>query len=121
MNFVTDRAVSSAVTPITTTSIDDFCEREDISHVDCLKLDIQGTEAEALAGATRLLSRRGVGVIFMELNWASAGEERCPATESIRFLAEAGFVFAQPETSPSFRSPGEWLRTLTEAIAIPRY
>jgi len=120
MNFVTHRAVSSAVMPIVTTSIDDFCDREDINHVDCVKLDIQGNEAEALAGATRLLSRRGVGVVFMELNWAAPGEERCPATESIRFLAEAGFLFARPETSPSFKSAGEWMRELNEAVAMPR-
>ena len=120
MNFVTHRAVSSAVMPITTTSIDDFCDREHINHVDCVKLDIQGNEAEALAGATRLLSRRGVGVIFMELNWAAAGEERCPATECIRLLSEAGFLFAHPKTSPSFRSPGKWMRALNEAIAMPR-
>jgi FkbM family methyltransferase len=120
MNFVTDKAVSSVVMPITTISIDDFCEREGIDRLDCLKLDIQGNEAEALAGAKQLLSRRGVGVVFMELNWAPVGKEPCSATESIRFLEKADFLFAQPEASPSFRSAGEWMRGLTEVIAMRR-
>ena len=117
MNFVTDQAVADEVLPITTTSIDEFCAREGIHQIDCLKLDIQGNEGEALAGAARLLAERRIGAVLMELNWAERTAERCPATESIQILSSAGFLFAAAKANPVFRPAGDWMRALTEVVA----
>ena len=49
------------------TSIDAFCREHEISHVDILKLDIQGAEYLALAGAHGLLSSASVSLVYSEL------------------------------------------------------
>lgn len=38
-------------------SIDDFCERNDIDHIDMLKADIEGAEELLLSGAARMISK----------------------------------------------------------------
>lgn len=47
-------------------TIDEFCAKHDIRHVDILKMDIQGGELFALQGAANLLKQRAVSVIYSE-------------------------------------------------------
>lgn len=49
------------------TTLDDFTSLEGISHVNILKLDIQGGEGDALAGARNLLSNSRIDLIFSEV------------------------------------------------------
>ena len=49
------------------TSIDAFCREHEISQIDILKLDIQGAEYLALAGAHELLSSASVSLVYSEL------------------------------------------------------
>jgi FkbM family methyltransferase len=51
MNFVMVFPKETTTLPIKTISLDDFCTEQGISRIDLLKLDIQGNEAEILAGA----------------------------------------------------------------------
>ena len=51
---------------VSTTTLDDFCSRNQISRVNLLKLDLQGGEYRALSGATRLLSNQVIDVIISE-------------------------------------------------------
>jgi FkbM family methyltransferase len=118
MNFVTESEESGATMPIPVTTLDAFCNKEKISRIDLLKLDIQGNEAEALLGAQRLLEEGRIGVVFTELNWAEKPALRCPASESVGLLYKHGFLFAEPKKPLSFRSPGSWMRSLSEIIAI---
>ncbi len=48
-------------------TIGDFCRGERIPRIDILKLDIQGAELKALAGAAALLERRAIGIIYTEV------------------------------------------------------
>jgi FkbM family methyltransferase len=120
MNFVTESEESGRTVPIPITTLDAFCKKERISRIDLLKLDIQGNEAEALMGAQCLLQEGRVGVIFTELNWAEEPTLRCPASESVQLLHEHGFLFAEPKKPLAFRSPGNWMRSLPEIIAIQK-
>lgn len=48
------------------TSLDDYCERNNICRIDYLKLDVEGHEFEVLAGASRMLREGNVKFIQFE-------------------------------------------------------
>ncbi len=54
-------------------TLDGFCEEHGITHVDLLKLDLEGGELDALRGATRLLESGVVRFIQFEFGQPSLG------------------------------------------------
>jgi len=120
MNYISTMR-SGADELVATTSLDQFCLERAIRRIDLLKLDIQGHEAEALAGAKEILGGGCVRTVFVELNWATPGTATCPATRTVGILEEAGFVFAQPTTDALVWSKaGPWLRQMSDVIARTR-
>jgi len=116
LNFVTDSARAAHSLPVTTVSLDDYCEREGITRVDLLKLDIQGNEAEALRGADHLLREGRIARIYTELNW-SAEPGPCPASEVIEILERHGYRFTSPGSNQSPQPKGPWLHSLSDIVA----
>jgi FkbM family methyltransferase len=53
--------------PVNTTTIDQFSAETGISHIDILKLDVQGAEFSVFVGAERMLSEQRVSLIYAEL------------------------------------------------------
>lgn len=53
---------------VPTVTLDEWYDQSGLDRVDVLKLDLQGFEAQALRGATKLL-RRGVGCVFTEVSF----------------------------------------------------
>lgn len=49
-------------------TLDAFCEQQKISHIDYLKLDVEGAELDALKGAEGLLRRQAVDWIQFEIS-----------------------------------------------------
>ena len=49
-------------------TIDDFCNKEEISCIDFLKIDTEGHELSVLKGATSLLKKKAVKLIQFEFN-----------------------------------------------------
>jgi len=47
---------------IETTTLDSFCESEDIQEVDFLQIDVQGADLQVLEGASRLLKNSVLGI-----------------------------------------------------------
>jgi FkbM family methyltransferase len=117
MNFIRTDLNEPDAERVQTVSLDRFCEDHAISHVDLLKLDIQGYEHKALTGARQLVMAGHIGTIFMELNWAKGAEVPCAATESIRLLEEAGCRFSKPGRRLDWQKPGDWLRTMSDVVA----
>ena len=75
-NSLLDHGATSAIDapsadyrPVTVTGItlDDFCDRHDVDHVDVLKLDVEGAEGLALVGGRGLLERSAIDVIVSEV------------------------------------------------------
>lgn len=66
-NFVTVAPRGAGDQPISLVSLDDFCQERGIDQIDLLKMDIEGGEYAALMGATRLLQRKAIRVLFIEL------------------------------------------------------
>jgi FkbM family methyltransferase len=59
--------VTETTVDVPVTTLDAFCAERAISHVDILKLDVQGTELEVLAGSTRLLREQAIDLVYMEM------------------------------------------------------
>ena len=51
---------------VQTITIDAFCEKQRITQIDILKMDIQGGELSALMGANKLLSGKKIKLIYTE-------------------------------------------------------
>lgn len=52
---------------VNTTTLDHYCETEQIDRIDLLKMDIQGGELSAFKGATRLLNSHAIKLIYCEV------------------------------------------------------
>jgi FkbM family methyltransferase len=121
MNFIRSNFDEVGLERVQSASIDDFCEQHAISHIDLMKLDIQGHEYHALIGARRLIGRGRIGAIFMELNWVRQRGHFCPAARSISLLEQAGYRFARPADDLSLQKSGEWLHELSDVVACLRH
>src|SRR5438067_793997 len=53
--------------PVEVITIDDYCAAQGIERIDILKSDTQGFDLAVLQGAQRMLARRAVRLIFMEI------------------------------------------------------
>jgi FkbM family methyltransferase len=62
-----DKAVQTQTTiDVNCTSIDEYCEQNNITHIDVLKMDIQGGEYNALLGAEKMLTAKKIKLIYTE-------------------------------------------------------
>lgn len=114
MNFITtEGGAGEAVCLI---SLDRYCAEHGIERIDLLKIDIQGNEPRAFAGATRLLREKRIGTIFAELSWVTNGIDE-PAALLVQMLSDAGFLFSAPGPILSWRSPGDWMRAHSDIVA----
>lgn len=55
---------------VTLTTIDEFCRENGISHIDLLKLDIEGHELKALQGAAGMIREKRIRFIQFEFSFA---------------------------------------------------
>jgi FkbM family methyltransferase len=117
MNFVIRDIGNSDAERVKTVSLDQFCQDHSIDQVDLLKLDVQGQEYSALKGAERLIRAGRIGTIFMELNWARRAGIPCAATESIRLLEQAEYLFSKPGKRLNWEKAGDWLHGVSDIVA----
>jgi FkbM family methyltransferase len=75
-------------------TLDEFCAAESIDRIDILKLDIQGGEGMALEGASRLLARHAIGLIYLEVLFAPLYEGQAYFCDVTRILNGHGYRVA---------------------------
>ena len=116
MNYIGNSG-NSRLERIPTISLDEFCRANRIEHIDLLKLDVQGHEHSVLVGAEDLIKSARLRTIFMELNWGRERDRECPATNSIRLLADSGYSFLNPYDPKCWQEAGSWMRGLSDIVA----
>lgn len=75
-------------------TLDGFCAAESIDRIDVLKLDIQGGEGMALDGASGLLARHAIAVIYLEVLFAPLYEGQAYFCDITRILDRHGYRVA---------------------------
>jgi len=71
---------------IDVTTLDRFCESQNIARVNILKLDVQGAELLALKGGEGLLSRGAIDVIYLEMQFTQQYEGQAWHFEIAKYL-----------------------------------
>jgi FkbM family methyltransferase len=116
MNFIVRTPGDAAAERVRAVKLDTVCAELGIERIDLMKLDVQGSEGDALEGAAGLLARGAIGTVFMELNFAPERGEDCPAASAVRRLEAAGFEFAEPGAAPRWAPAGDWLHGCSDVI-----
>ena len=62
-----DAPKTTGTLTVPTKTLDGFAREHSVSRIDILKMDVQGGEYDVLKGASELLNRQAIGLIYMEL------------------------------------------------------
>ena len=73
------------------TTLDAFAESEGLSHIDVLKLDVQGAEKLVLRGAQNLLRRRAIRLVATEVNFVDVYRSQALYHDVAAILAGHGY------------------------------
>ena len=76
--------------PVTT--LDGYAKKNHHDRVNILKMDIQGSELNALKGAAGLLKEKKIDIIFAETNFVEQYEGQALFHEILSFLGQYGYV-----------------------------
>ncbi len=80
------------VIEVNTTTIDHFCDTESVSHIDILKLDVEGAEIKALKGASDKLAKQDISIIYTEVMFMPHYAGACMFHELTSFLSQYGYT-----------------------------
>ena len=83
---------------IQTQTLDDFCINKNINNIDVLKIDTEGNELNVLKGAEKLLSKKKIMLIYVEI---SESKDKFDEKEKsvIDFLSSYNFVIKKSTKS----------------------
>lgn len=91
MNFVDSKRHGAKDVEVPSLTLDGYCEKKGIQHIDLLKIDIEGGEYNALLGSQRLLEKKAIRCIFLELIEWAANRSGTSTVEIKRYLASMGY------------------------------
>jgi FkbM family methyltransferase len=80
-----------AKTTVKVSTVDEYCAGHDIPCIDLLKSDTQGFELEVLKGASGMLERNLVHLVYLEINFARLYEGMPRFDALLGFLFDRGF------------------------------
>jgi FkbM family methyltransferase len=78
--------------PVPVVTLAEYAREQGLSHIDCLKMDVEGWELEALRGAEELLRAHRVGALVCEIEDSHLRRAGASAGEVVAFLLECGYV-----------------------------
>ncbi len=79
-------------TTVQSVTLDSFCQQKNITHIDILKLDVQGAELRALTGAKRLLKGRNIKIVYLETIFVPTYREQAPFFKIGEYLDGYGYT-----------------------------
>lgn len=77
--------------PVEVTTLDNYCGSAGIDHIDILKSDTQGYDLEVVKGATSLLAKNRIHLVFLEINFSEIYRQAPRLDEIYVFFIEHGF------------------------------
>jgi len=87
-------------------SIDNFCSRQGIEHINFLKVDVEGFERKVFEGATHFLSDQRIDFISFEISQDPLKGAHLTAKETFEILASFGYhSYAFDDVLESFTGP----------------
>lgn len=90
-SFIDNHAIPESQMTIPTMTLDAFCEASKITHIDLLKMDVQGGELKVLQGAKKMLGSQSINFIYSEV-WFIEGYENQPLYHDVAsYLASFGY------------------------------
>jgi FkbM family methyltransferase len=78
-------------TQIRIDTVDEYCARSGVEHIDILKCDAQGFELEVLRGAKGVFDRKRIGLVYLEVLFSAMYENQSGIDELFKFLFDYGF------------------------------
>ena len=72
-------------------TLDSFCKENNISHIDILKMDMQGSELNGLKGASSLLDEKKIDLIYTEVLFSDLYENQCYYHDIASFLHKKNY------------------------------
>lgn len=78
-------------TEVRLTTIDQFCQNENISRINILKSDTQGFELEVLGGAREMLRNKAIQFVYLEINFVELYKELPTFCDIYNFLNGYGY------------------------------
>ncbi len=82
---------SSRGIAVSLTTLDEFCRSSQVTHVDLLKIDVEGAEMDVLRGATEMLSAGSVGLILAEAGLQAERSRFTPLADLAAYLRPHGY------------------------------
>ena len=76
---------------VSKTTIDRYCQKQNIKSIDILKLDVQGNEINVLQGAEQMLKERRIKLIFTEISIAPNYKEQSEIDEVLKLLRKNNY------------------------------
>lgn len=79
------------VIEVSVITLDEYCEREKVNSIDILKMDAQGAELGILNGAENIIRKKGVKVIYTEVNFMRIYNGSCQFHEVTAYLEQFNY------------------------------
>lgn len=85
--------LNAAVETIQIDTIENYCLRKNISHIDLLKIDTKGYELDVLEGALELLDAGCVSFIYCEVGFLKKNVRNTNFSDVAEWLAQRSYFF----------------------------
>lgn len=86
------KSIKDGEIQIETNTVDNFCAGSEISCIDILKLDVEGAEVKVLEGASKMLSKQAIKLIYSEVMFIPHYDGGCMFHELDAFLNRYGYT-----------------------------
>lgn len=86
------KSIKDGEIQVETNTIDNFCADTGISGIDILKLDVEGAEVKVLEGASRMLSKQAIKLIYSEVMFIPHYTDGCLFHELTALLNKHGYT-----------------------------
>ncbi|HUG70166.1 MAG TPA: FkbM family methyltransferase [Pirellulaceae bacterium] len=73
-------------------TLDKFCEKHAVAHIDLCKIDVQGAESRVLSGARSMLQNHRIALIYMEATFSETYEGQSDFRRVYNLLSDMQYV-----------------------------